>query len=53
LSEVEARRRIASQMPAEEKVKFATVKMDCSGTLEETRRQVEELAKGLRERSNG
>ena len=50
LSEVEARRRIASQMPVEEKLKFATVKMDCSGTLEETRRQVEELAKGLREK---
>jgi dephospho-CoA kinase len=53
LSEVEARRRIAAQMPVEEKLKFATVKMDCSGTLEETRRQVEKLAKGLRERSNG
>ena len=52
LSEVEARRRIASQMPAEEKLKFATEKIDCSGTMEETRRQVEELAKGLRERSN-
>jgi len=52
LSEAEARRRIASQMPVEEKLKFATVKMDCSGTLEETRRQVEELAKGLRESSN-
>lgn len=50
LSEVEARRRIASQMPVEEKLKFATVKIDCSGTLEETRRQVEELAKGLREK---
>src|SRR5579863_720606 len=52
LSEVEARRRIASQMPVEEKLKFATEKIDCSGTLEETRRQVKELAKGLRERSN-
>jgi dephospho-CoA kinase len=52
LSEVEALRRIASQMPAEEKLKFATEKIDCSGTMEETRRQVEELAKGLRERSN-
>jgi dephospho-CoA kinase len=52
LSEVEARRRIASQMPAEEKLKFATVKIDCSGTLEETRRQVEELAKSLRETNN-
>jgi dephospho-CoA kinase len=52
LSELEARRRIAAQMPAQEKLKFATVKMDCSGTLEETRRQVEELAEGLREKSN-
>ena len=43
LSEVEARRRIAAQMPAEEKLKFATEKIDCSGTLEETRRQVEEM----------
>jgi dephospho-CoA kinase len=48
LSEVEARRRIAAQMPAEEKLKFATEKIDCSGTLEETRQQVEELAKRLR-----
>jgi len=48
LSEVEARRRIAAQMPAEEKLKFATDKIDCSGTLEETRRQVEALAKKLR-----
>jgi len=48
LSEVEARRRIASQMPAEEKLKFATEKIDCSGSLEETRRQVEELAAKLR-----
>jgi dephospho-CoA kinase len=48
LSEVEARRRIAAQMPAEEKLKFATEKMDCSGSLEETRRQVEKLAGRLR-----
>lgn len=47
LSELEARRRIAAQMPAEEKLKFATVKMDCSGTLEETRRQVEEMARKI------
>ncbi len=32
LSETEARRRIAAQMPAEEKLKFATEKIDCSGT---------------------
>jgi dephospho-CoA kinase len=48
LSEEEARRRIAAQMPAEEKLKFATEKMDCSGSMQETRRQVEELAKKLR-----
>jgi dephospho-CoA kinase len=52
LSEVEAQRRIAAQMPAEEKLKFATEKIDCSGTMEETRRQVVELAEKLRRRSN-
>jgi dephospho-CoA kinase len=48
LSEVEARRRIAAQMPADEKLKLATEKIDCSGTMAETRRQVEALAKKLR-----
>jgi dephospho-CoA kinase len=48
LSEGEARRRIAAQMPAEEKLKCATEKIDCSGTLEDTRRQVGELAERLR-----
>jgi dephospho-CoA kinase len=48
LSEEEARKRIAAQMPAEEKLKFATEKIDCSESLEWTRRQVEELAGRLR-----
>lgn len=48
LTEVEARRRIAAQMPAEEKLQFATEKINCSGSIEETRRQVEELATRLR-----
>jgi dephospho-CoA kinase len=48
LSEVEARRRIAAQLPVDEKLKCATEKIDCSGTLEETRRQVGELAERLR-----
>jgi dephospho-CoA kinase len=48
LSEVEARRRIAAQMSVEEKLKFATEKIDCSGSLGETRRQVGELAARLR-----
>ena len=53
LSEVEARRRIEAQMSTEEKLKFATEKIDCSGSLEETRRQVEELAAKLRRATNG
>ncbi len=48
LSEEEARRRIAAQLPVAEKLKFATEKIDCSGSLEETRRQVEALAAKLR-----
>jgi dephospho-CoA kinase len=53
LSEGEARRRIAAQMPAEEKLKYATEKIDCSGTLEDTRRQVGELAERLRRGKTG
>jgi dephospho-CoA kinase len=48
LSEAEARRRIAAQMPVEEKLRCATEKIDCSGPLEQTRRQVEALASRLR-----
>ncbi len=43
LSREEAGRRIASQMPAEEKRRRADFVVDCSGSLEETRRQVEAL----------
>jgi dephospho-CoA kinase len=50
LSEAEARRRIAAQMPVEEKLRLATEKIDCSGSLEETRHQVEALAAKLRRR---
>ena len=48
LSDEEARRRIAAQLPVMEKLKFATEKIDCSGSLEDTRRQVEALAAKLR-----
>jgi dephospho-CoA kinase len=48
LSKEEAQRRIASQMPVEEKLRRATEKIDCSGTLEETRSQVRALAERLR-----
>lgn len=49
LSEVEARKRIALQMPVQEKLALATDKIDCSGPLQETRRQVEALAAKLRQ----
>ena len=48
LSETEARRRMAAQLPVEEKLRLATEKIDCSGSLEETRRQVEAFAVRLR-----
>lgn len=47
LNEAEARRRIAAQMPVEEKLRLATEKIDCSGSLEQTRQQVEALAAKL------
>lgn len=52
LTQEEARQRIAAQLPIEEKLRYATEKIDCSGTLEETRLQVEALAKKLRHTSN-
>jgi dephospho-CoA kinase len=48
LSEAEALRRIAAQLPVEEKLRLATEKIDCSGSLLETRRQVQALAIKLR-----
>jgi dephospho-CoA kinase len=52
MSEAEARRRISLQMPAEEKLHYATEKIDCSGSLEETQRQVQSLAEKLRRSSH-
>ena len=48
LSEAEAHRRISAQLPVEEKLRLATEKIDCSGSLEETRRQIKALAGKLR-----
>jgi dephospho-CoA kinase len=48
LSEPDAQRRIASQMPQEEKLRYAKYKIDCSQSVEETRRQVAQLAQLLR-----
>lgn len=47
LSAEDAERRISSQMPSDEKRKRADYAIDCSGTLEATRRQVEEVYRQL------
>jgi len=51
MAEAEARNRIALQMPQDEKLRYATDKIDCSGALAETRSQVEALARKLRRAS--
>jgi dephospho-CoA kinase len=48
MSEVEARQRIGTQMPVQEKLAMAAEKIDCSGSIEETRSQVDALADKLR-----
>ncbi len=48
MSEGEARRRMAAQLPLEEKLKRATETIDCSRSLEEMREQVQALAAKLR-----
>jgi dephospho-CoA kinase len=50
LSETEARRRIHAQLPVEEKLRLATEKIDCAGSLEQTRHQIEALAVKLRKK---
>lgn len=47
MSEVEARRRIAAQLPIDEKLRHATYTIDCSRSLDDTRAQVESLAVSL------
>jgi dephospho-CoA kinase len=49
LSREDAERRIASQMPLEEKMRLADDLIDCSGTVVETRKQVEALVLRLRQ----
>jgi len=48
LTEEQARQRIAAQLPLEEKLGLADDVVDCSGTLEETRRQTDALVARLR-----
>ena len=52
MSEVEAKRRIAAQLPVREKLRHAAESIDCSGKLEETRAQVQALAAKLRKRTS-
>ncbi len=51
LSDQDARHRIAAQLPMTEKLSYATEKIACSGSLEDTRKQVEALASKLRLRA--
>ncbi len=53
MTEIEARRRIAAQLPVEEKLNQASEAIDCSGTLEETRAQVAAFAARLRRKGRG
>lgn len=48
LSEAEARRRVAAQMPQEEKMRYADYLIDTSEGFEPTRRQVEKVVNELR-----
>ncbi len=49
MTEAQAQRRIASQMAPSEKLLHAKYKIDCSGSLEDTRRQVSSLVETLRQ----
>jgi len=49
MSRAEAERRIAAQMPAEQKRALADDQIDTSGTLDETRRQVDALVVHLKQ----
>ena len=50
LSHDEARKRIAAQLPLEEKLRYATEKIDSSGSLANTRRQAQALTAKLKAR---
>jgi dephospho-CoA kinase len=52
MSEADARLRMAAQMPVEEKLRHATETIDCSGSMAETRAQVQALAARIRKRAS-
>jgi len=51
MNEADARRRMAAQLPLEQKLRQATYTIDCSGSLEETRAQVQVIAAKIRHRA--
>ncbi len=51
LTREQAQLRISSQMPAEEKRQLADEVIDCSGSMEETERQVKSVVARLKELS--
>jgi dephospho-CoA kinase len=53
MSEVEAKRRLAAQLPVEEKLRHATETINCSGSLQQTGAEVRALAAKLRKRASG
>ena len=52
LTPQQALQRINAQLPVQEKLRYATEKIDCSGSLEDTRKQVEALATKLRNKTD-
>lgn len=53
LSAEEAQQRIAAQMPLDEKRRLADEAIDCSGSIEETQRQVNQAAEKLKLAGSG
>jgi dephospho-CoA kinase len=53
LTDEQIEQRIAAQMPLDEKRRLADDQIDCSGTLEATRQQVEKLVHRLRQLAGG
>ena len=52
MTEADARLRMAAQMPGEEKLRHATETIDCTGSMAETRAQVQALAARIRKRTS-
>jgi dephospho-CoA kinase len=53
LSEQEAHQRVAAQMPLDEKRKKADIVIDCSGSFEESEKQVNQAVEQLRSAPSG